>query len=594
MLEFVHRPLLKNCFNAWLFFCLMLTAPAALADDGASVRAVVDQTVVAPGESVQLSVTISNGQGQIDLGSLPDFKVFSRGTSTSMQIINGQTSREETHNYVLLPQKQGRLTIPAIAATVNGRKLFTEPIQIAVTQRPAADQAGTQRDVWVESTISTDRPYVGQQFTYTFSVYQTVQITDATFTPPEFTGFTAKEIKDRGSRRKVINGQEVVVTQIYYVLVPMAPGQTEIEPAVLRAGIVRPDTRRRRRSPFDDFFDDPFFNRGRVETKVLQSQSVAVDVAPLPPLPANATFSGLIGRFSLKADVENRQLKVGDSTTLAITVEGQGNIPDAGPPPLAVPPAFKTYADTPEENVTLSAAGYSGKKVFRTALVPVQPGQVTLPPVHLTYFDTAQNQYRNLSAVLPALNIAPGDQASINPLAVTPGIVTTDKKEVAFTGRDILPLKEGLEALESTRPMTWPLFLVWVCVPVLAFGTLVLVQHLQRQDLSPAARMRARAHKAIKTAAAAPQEDLQAFLTPLYQAVTAAIFCKAGRTGEALTWREAEQLLNDAGADAALVQQAVAQLTTIESSKFSGSTMTAEQRDSLLESTRQVVKRLAP
>lgn len=592
MLNHVHERALLHWFWACFILLSAFVASTAQADSAISVRAVVDQTRLAPGESLQLSVTINNGQGDVDVDNLSGFKVFSRGTSSSVQIINGQTSREESHNFLLIPQRTGQLTIPALAVNVDGRTFKTDPITITVTKRSSGAQSSSDQEVWVEATVSTDQPYVGQQVTYTFSVYQSVQLTDASIDKPDFKGFTAIEVKERGSQHKVINGREIGVTRFYFVLVPLSPGNLEIEPAVLRAGIVRPATRRRR-SPFDDFFNDPFFRQNQVENKVFQSQALTVNVQPLPPLSDKTPFSGLVGQFTLKSDVENQQLKVGDSTTLSITLEGQGNLLDAAAPTLELPAALKTYADTPEEKVTLSAVGYRGKKVFRTALVPVQAGNVALPSVRITYFDTAQKAYRTLSAALPTLQVAPSDQASLGPLSVTPGNTASAKKEVAFTGRDILPLKEGLETLQSERPMAWPLFLIWVVVPALGFGGLVMVQRLRRQELSPAARMRAKAQQAVKSAATAREaQDLQAFLTPLYQAVTAAIFYKAGRSGEALTWREAEQLLTNAGVEDELVQQAVHQLTRIESSKFSGSTLTAEQRSTLLESTQHVVKRL--
>ena len=76
----------------------------------------------------------------------------------------------------------------------------------------------------------------------------------------------------------------------------------------------------------------------------------------------------------MTSEIENTRLAVGDSTTLTVTVQGRGNIMDAQAPQPALPEGLKTYADTPEEQIRLGADGYEGKKVFRTALVPVQAG----------------------------------------------------------------------------------------------------------------------------------------------------------------------------------------------------------------------------
>lgn len=577
-----------------LFVCLWLaaTAVAVAADTGPTVAAHVDRTTLAPGESLRLMVTIRDGEADVNLSGLADFKTFSQGSSTSVQIINGVTTKEETHTYLLIPQKQGRLTIPALTVTIDGRVFKTEPITIDVTARPAPDAAGTSREVWVQASLSDGQPYAGQQITYTFSFYQAVQVTDATFQPPAFNGFSAKEIKERSSEHKYINGREYVVTQIFYVLVPLKAGRYVIEPAALQLGIVRPDTRRRR-SPFDDFFNDPFLSGGRVELKVLQSQALSVMVKALPPLEGPAPFSGLVGRFDMSAEVENTQLHVGDSTTLAITVQGHGNIMDAQAPALQVPDSFKTYADAPEEKIQLSPDGYSGKKVFRTALVPIKAGGLQLPSVHLTYFDVGQGRYQTLRASLPELQVQAATESAAAPITMTPEALTTQKQKVAFTGRDILPPKEGLDALQPQRPLSGSAFLLWVIGPCLAFGGLILIQQLLHRDNDPAARMKSKAQQSLKTAQSG-RDDQAAFLTALYQALTSAIYYRADRSGEALTWREAETLLAHSGTDTAATRQAVDLLTAIESSKFSGSELSAQQRDDLLHNTRDMVKRLAP
>ena len=115
--------------------------------------------------------------------------------------------------------------------------------------------------------ISDPLPFQGQQITYTFRLTNRVQVNDAKFQPPEFKGFNAKEIEDRRSYRKVINGRDHMITEVYFVLTPLSAGVQTIDPAVLQVGIVRPGSRRGR-SPFDDFF-----NRGTVVPKVLQNRN---------------------------------------------------------------------------------------------------------------------------------------------------------------------------------------------------------------------------------------------------------------------------------------------------------------------------------
>ncbi len=570
--------------------CLLLSVLPAWAA-GEKVRADVDLTTLTPGESLELRVTVQGGDGEVDTSGLSDFKVIPQGTGTSVRIINNRTTREATHTFLLIPKRQGKLTIPPLAVTIDGRRHHTEPIAVNVSAQVATERDDAP-DVWVDVSISDPQPYVGQQTTFRFSLFQAVRVTNGTLEPPDFEGFSTNEIKERGSRREIIDGRKVVVTEINYVLVPLKSGTRTIEPATLQLGIIHAD-RQRRRSRFDDFFDDPFFNRGRVETKVLQSSPLEVQVRPLPAWKGSEPFSGLVGRFEMASKIETTQLKVGGSTTLTVTVQGRGNIMDAQPPQLTLPEGLKTYADAPEEKIQLDAEGYQGKKVFRTALVPIRAGEIQLPPVQLTYFDVEEERYRTLTASLPALSVQPGTDQSV-PILATPQTPGTQKKRVAFTGRDILPPKEGLDALVARHPMRWPMFVLWLILPAAAFGLLTLFQRLKQTDTSPSATMRRRARQAFKSAQADRTADPSAYLTELYRALTSAIYARVGRSGEALAWKEAETLLQDNGVEPETARQASALLTAIESSRYSGAQLTGADRRELLDQTRRMIRRLAP
>jgi hypothetical protein len=572
-----------------LGFLLVLLTAVFPARAEVRVSAQVDRTLVSPGESLQLAVKVKDGSGEVDTSSITDFKVHSRGTSSSVQIINGRMSKEESYNYLLLPLRKGKLTIPALIVDVDGRIHRTKPITISVTEQPPAGAADAPREksIWVTADLSEISPFAGQQITYTFRLYNAVQVDDAKFQSPEFTGFSAKEIKERRSYRKVINGREHMVTEVYFILTPLEQGPLIIDPALLHVNILRQD-RRRRRSAFDDFF-----NRGVVEPRVLQTEPLTIAVRALPPLPPPQQFSGLVGQFEMTADMETTDLKTGDSATLAIVLQGQGNIMDAQPPKLQLPAAFKRYADNPDEEIRLDRRGTSGKKVFRTALVPVDPGAYTLPPITVVYFDVEKEAYRTLQAQVPPITVtADSTMAETAQVTITPDAIPLLKKKVAFTGRDILPPKESLAAIKSCKPLPWPLFALAIAVPAMAFGCTVLLQRWRRPDTSPSAVMKARALSALKQARSRTGTG-QAFLTALYQALTAAIFAAAGRTGEALAWKEAESILQQSGISAATATRAAELLSKIESLKFSGAASKTVPERRLLDQTRKMVRELA-
>ena len=584
-----HRRALKmkNAVPYIVLATIWVTAAAAVAD-AAAVRTVVDRNQATVGESIVLQVVIDGGNGDIDLSGLTGFQTIPRGSTSRFQMVNGRTSRQMVHNYALIPLAAGNLTIPAIPVTIDGVVVHTQPATITVSDQPPVESG--QRDVYVTAQVSEAAPWVGQQLTYTFRLFNAVQVAEATFQAPAFDGFSAQELEDRNSHRTVVNGREFVVTEVVFILVPIRAGEIEIEPAVLQVDLLQG---RRRPQPFAGM--EAFFGRTEMTTRMLESEAVTVRASPLPPVPPGPPFAGLVGSFDMTADLEKADIRVGDSTTLTVTVSGAGNIMDTPEPAIPTPSGFKTYADNPEVQVQTTPQGYSGSKIFRTALVPVQPGQFRIDPIALTYFDTAVGAYRSLTTSAFDIAVAPSETASTSvdgigaPPLLRPGL----KKRVEFTGRDILPLKTGLDTLapQRTLPPAW--FTVLLLIPVIGFIATTLVLRMTRKEDSPERVMADRARQALKAAAASGNSDAQ-FLSALYRALVSAIHAKQQVMGASLTWSEARTVLLDMGWDPVQADATAKLLETIESINYSGERLNAERRAQLQERTRQAVGRLVP
>ncbi|MBT8340259.1 MAG: hypothetical protein HKP58_17385, partial [Desulfatitalea sp.] len=118
-----------------------------------------------------------------------------------------------------------------------------------------------------------------------------------------------------------------------------------------------------------------------------------------------------------------------------------------------------------------------------------------------------------------------------------------------------------------------------------------LIQFRRRRVFDPATTMRRRAQQAMKSARM-DTAGHQSFLTGLYRALTAAIFARAGRLGEALTWHEAEAILHDHGVVPETAREAADLLRILESHKFSGVAPGQEEQGRLLTRTRDMLRRL--
>jgi hypothetical protein len=358
------------------------------------------------------------------------------------------------------------------------------------------------------------------------------------------------------------------------VLIPINAGEKTIEPATVECDILKP-RQGRRTSPFDSFFDDPFFGRTAAEPRIFSSKPLTIQVKSLPPYQGNVAFSGLVGQFDISAQLDNPSLAVGDSTTLSVVIEGKGNVMDAEEPVITVPDGFKTYKDTPQEDIQLDTSGFSGKKTFRIALVPVEKGNFMLPPIHFNYFDIADNQYRVLSTPSIPISVSPPkEKESVNTFSAPESVLPPLKKKVEFTGRDILPLNESLDALENHTPLSFVSFILLLLAPSVLYLVIRGVGLIMGKNDSPALQMARRSEKALKMAHSAGKsgssgsEDV--FFTHLYRALVSAILSKAGIIGESLTYAEAENLLHSQGYADDVGKKAAMLLEKIESAKFGG------------------------
>lgn len=552
------------------------------------VRAFADRTHAALEESLQLTVSVSGGEGKADISAIRDFKVISRGTTSSVQIVNGRMSRETAENYTLIPLSEGRLKIPPLDVTVDGKVFRTEEIIIQVSKTP--QQSDKRQYLFVEAQVSNPEPYEGEQIIYTFKFFVNVRLANARFQKPDFKGFTAKETverhEDRKSYRTVVSGREYNVTELGFVLIPLSAGEKIIEPAVLEADLMMS------RKKADPFFNDPFFGGTELEPGIFKTEPIKINVKPLPPYLGEGKFSGLVGTFDIHAAVENAEINEGDSATLSITVDGTGNITDMEEPQIAVPDALKPYKDAPQEDIKIGESGYRGQKIFRTALVGVREGEYHLDQICLNYFDISKNSYQSKATVPLTIRVRPAKEKDKPQIYSAPSENGKPvKQKVEFTGRDILPLKEEPDALQPQKNMSLPLFALLFSAPILICFMLKAALIFSRKDDSPAVMMMRRAEKALKEASASHLSGDE-FLSGLYRALVSAVLSKAGTKGESLTYSEAESILQNCGYPEKTARSASDLLEKIESAKFSGAVMNQTARAELFSATRQMVRSL--
>lgn len=243
------------------------------------------------------------------------------------------------------------MKIPSIKAEKNGQTAFTREIGIQVSEQ-AVDTDDT-RGLFAKAFVRKKNLVAGEQTVYTLKFFTSKRLSGLRFGKrPGLNDFITKPFEKEKTYTLNINGVLHKVTEINYLIIPDRQGVFKIDPAVLIARVM---VQSENNSVFDSFFNDSFFTSSSSKPVRVVSNPVKVNVSSLPPYKGKKDFSGLVGSFDIKADIDKTKLKAKDSATLTIKISGTGNIQDSGLPDVAMQGGrFKIYDDNPVEKINLT------------------------------------------------------------------------------------------------------------------------------------------------------------------------------------------------------------------------------------------------
>ena len=461
--------------------CVPLLLLLATSAAYAALRATVDNTQVAPGDSVQLTL-IHDGRShsEPDLSPLKqDFDIVSRSTSTSFQIVNGSASSSTQLTLLLAPKRSGPLIIPAIAWDSDR----SGPIALNVTSNSSQQGAGAPPSrLFLETTAEPKSPYVQAAVHVTVKIFIAAQLSHADL---EFPTTDAAAIRQAGRDENGTterNGQLYQVVVRHYVLTPQHSGHLVIPGPVLSGEILvsQRQGNGNTNDPFSGFFgNSPFAGMMATRKPVrVNSDSIVLDVEPRPA-GAGSSYWLPARNVTLTAQWSpaQTQVHVGDPITVNLHLQAQdttsAELPDLSSL-LQLPAGIKAYPDEPKLKDSGQGDTVVSERDQSIALIADQPGQFTLPELRLSWWDTQSNQARE--AVIPAKTFevtpAPGSQTAPPPVennAQTPAATANASGARPTQLTAPAPGGNGRGPATATTPWPWislALGLLWV-------GTLV-------------------------------------------------------------------------------------------------------------------------
>jgi hypothetical protein len=395
---------------------------------------------------VEIQFVIENAKevGNVQPPDFPDFNVVQGpNQSSGMSIVNGNMSQYKGISYVLQAKKTGTFTIKAATATVDGKLMHTSPLQITVraqangssngppgfsplpdptwpTAQPPVDmdelirpgenvEEKIRKNFFIRVEVSKTDCYLGEPIVATYKLYARLRSDSRVTKHPSLNGFSVYDMIDPSEDRvgvEKLNGKNYSVHIIRKTqLIPLQPGDITLDPMELDNDIylVRASGSAKTAQPglgglLDRLFEPEESGTPFTQHLVIESKPVTIHVRPLPEEGKPSDFNGAVGKYTLSAALDNKEVDTGDAAILSVTVKGTGNLPLINSPVVNWPAHMESYDMNSKENIDKTIAPLGGSKTFHYSFIASKPGSYLLPAVRMSYFDPGARVYKNIAS----------------------------------------------------------------------------------------------------------------------------------------------------------------------------------------------------
>lgn len=416
----------------------------------------VSNSKVQVGVPFQIAFTVNSTPSTYTPPNFKDFDIYSGpNQSSSMQYVNGNMSQSFSISFLIAAKKEGKITIGPMQMVVSGQTIQSNPLTIEAVKGNVASQQQTQNqsqdenpaynskvsgeDVFLRTSVSKTKCYLGEQIVITQKVYSRLDLRgfqNVKF--PSYNGFWSQQQENSSNIQLQIENVDGVN---YYVgefsrtyAFPQRTGQLTIDPTELEC-VVRKQSSKQPRNIFEQFFGTGGFEDVAVKVK---SKPVTVNVQNLPEQNKPAGFLGGVGNFNYKVEASKQSVKANDALNLKITISGKGNVKLIEPPKPVLPESFESYEPKITENIT-NTGGVSGSKIYNFLIIPREPGEFSIGGLDFSYYDADKKQYVSIPSPDIKVTVTPGDGKSDASAKVYDHL----KHEVKTAENDIRYIKTG-------------------------------------------------------------------------------------------------------------------------------------------------------
>jgi len=262
----------------------------------------VSSSRVQVGVPFQIAFTVNSTPSTYTPPDFKDFDIYSGpNQSQSMQYINGNMSQSFSISFLIAAKREGKITIGPMTMLVGGQNIKSAPLTIEASKGAVSagnpqqqgntgggDEGGVStkvsgEDVFLRTTVSKTKCYLGEQVTVTQKVYSRLDLRgfqNVKF--PSYNGFWSQTQENTGNIQLQIENVDGVN---YYVgefsrtyVFPQRTGQLTIDPTELEC-VVRKQSSKKPRNIFEQFFGTGGYEDVAVKVK---SKPIVINVQALP------------------------------------------------------------------------------------------------------------------------------------------------------------------------------------------------------------------------------------------------------------------------------------------------------------------------
>jgi len=463
-----------------------------------SFSASASATSVGASEQLQVTFTFTgediNGIRNFKAPDFRDFMVVSGpNQSTNMTIINGAVSASRSFSFIIQPRQQGKFNIGSASLEYKGKTYHTNQIKIDVSKGGSSrNQAkgGQQKNesgvsskeigenLFIRASADRQKVLKGEQINVTYKLYTRLQMSAPQISKlPSYPGFWAEETEAPTTINftvESLNGKQYNVAVLKKVaLFPTETGELSVTPFALKIPVYL-QKKRRSNNPFDDFFNDPFFSKPEVVQYNAVSNTIKVNVSSLPNNNVPSSFTGAVGDFNMKVELDKTKVKTNEPITLKLRISGTGNIKLLTLPEFEIPAGFEKYDPKTNDEVNHTAK-ISGSKSAEYLLIPRFPGRKEIPPVKFTFYNPAKRQYQTITSNSFVVDVEQGQGG----VAQGGGM---SKEDINLLNEDILYIKTSGNDIAKKDQYLFGNFWFWLLAVLPLAGTTALLVFKRREE----------------------------------------------------------------------------------------------------------------